>query len=74
MGEFIILYGTLSRADDLAVKCRKLREERRNLEVEKQSLEKSIRAELSLADSDSVSLPLEQEYENLTESFMKTYK
>lgn len=64
----------LSRIDELADSCRKLREERRRLVDEEQSLEDSIRAEMMLADSDSVSLPLQIEYEKLTESFMETFQ
>ena len=60
------------RIDEMADSCRKLREDRRGLLDEEHSLEDSIRAEMSLADSDSVSLSLQTEYERLTESFVGT--
>ena len=70
----LLLLVHIFRVEDLADSCRKLREERRRLSDEEQSLESSIRAELELADSDSVSLPLQREYEKLAESFMDTFQ
>jgi len=61
-----------ARIDEMADSCRKLREERRGLLDEEHSLEDSIRAEMSLADSDSVSLSLQTGCERLTESFADT--
>ena len=63
-----------SVVDELAGAYRSLQEEKRHLTAERKALEEEIRREMSLVDSDTVSLPLQEEYEKLTEAFKGTFE